>query len=131
VKKKSLRPRLPVVSEQMKAWSAALASEVSEWPEGATRSFFGFTAFYRKDRIFALLPRTRGIQTSNSLAFKFDGPPPRILERLDQDSRVGSTQMQKTRWFTFDLSSDADLREALEWLGLAYEAAAGKKKKSS
>lgn len=130
MKKKSLRPELPVVSEQMKAWSAALGPEVCEWPEVTTRSFFGFTALYRKDRIFALLPRTRGMGTSNSLAFKFDAPAERARRLLDQDSRVGSTQMQNARWFTFELSSDTDLHDALHWLGLAY-AAAGKRKKLS
>jgi hypothetical protein len=38
-------------------------------------------------------------------------------------------QVGKARWFTFELSSDADLHSALEWLGIAYEVA-GKKKKS-
>jgi hypothetical protein len=128
--KKSFRPKLPIVSEQMKAWSAALASEIGEWPEIATRSFFGFTALYRKDRIFALLPRTRGMKTSNSMAFKFDTPAQRVRRLLEQDSRVGSTQMQNAHWFTFELSSDSDLHDALNWLGLAY-AAAGKSKRSS
>jgi hypothetical protein len=114
----------------MKAWSAALGSEVREWPEVATRSFFGLTALYRKDRIFALLPRTRGMETSNSLAFKFDGPAPSVRRRLDQDSRISSTQMQKARWFTFELASDADLRDALDWLGLAHTAASKRRKLS-
>jgi hypothetical protein len=112
----------------MKAWSAALASEVSGWSDVGTRSFFGFTALYRKDQIFALLPRTRGMETSNSLAFKVNDPSPRVGRRLDQDYRVGSTQMQRTRWFTFELSSETDLRAALDWLGQAYAAAAGKRK---
>jgi hypothetical protein len=129
VKKDALRPKLPVVSEQMKAWSVALASEISEWPEVATRSFFGLTALYRKDQIFALLPRTRGLETANSLAFKLDGQVPTVRRRLGGDSRIGSTQMQRTRWFTFELASDADLRDALDWLGLAH-AAANKRKTS-
>lgn len=127
---KSSRPKLPVVSEQMKAWSAALAGEISGWPQVATRSFFGFTALYRKDKIFALLPRTRGMQTANSLAFKIEGPAPAVRARLEEDARIASTRMQKARWFTFELSSDADLHEGLEWLSRAYEAA-GKTKKSN
>jgi hypothetical protein len=31
--------------------------------------------------------------------------------------------MHKSRWFTFELSSDRDLRDALDWLGRAYETA--------
>jgi len=123
VKKDSLRPKLPVVSEQMKAWSAALASEISKWPEVATRSFFGLTALYRNDQIFALLPLTRAMKSANSLAFKLDGQVPPVRRRLDGDSRIGSTQLQRTRWFTFELASDADLRDALDWLGLAHAAA--------
>jgi hypothetical protein len=37
--------------------------------------------------------------------------------------------MGKTRWYTFELFSDADVHDALDWLAVAYEAA-GKSKKS-
>jgi hypothetical protein len=121
------RPQLPAASEEMKAWSAALAVEAGSWPQVATRSFFGFTAFYRKDKIFALVPRTRGMETANSLAFKLEAPSAAVRARLETDPRIGSMQMQKARWFTFELSSDSDLHDALDWLGRAYEAA-GKKK---
>jgi len=127
---KSSRPNLPPVSEQMKAWSAALASEVSAWPQVASRAFFGLTALYRIDKIFAVLPRSRGMGTANSFGFKFETVPTRLRGRLEKDHRIGSTRMQKARWFTFELSSDADLHEGLEWLSRAYEAA-GKTKKSS
>jgi hypothetical protein len=110
----------------MKAWSAALASEISGWPQVASRAFFGLTALYRKDKIFAVLPRTRGMGTANSFGFKFERAPANLLEK---DFRIGSTRMQKARWFTFELSSDADLHEGLEWLSRAYQAA-GKTKKS-
>jgi predicted DNA-binding protein (MmcQ/YjbR family) len=116
---KSKRPNLPPISEQMKAWSAALETEIADWPGVASRTFFGFTALYRRDKIFALLPRTRGMQTANSLAFKLKSP----TARLQQDRRVGSAQMQKAHWFTFELAADADLHDALNWLVRAYEAA--------
>ena len=117
------RPKLPVVSEQMKAWSAALAAEFDGWPQVTARSFFGFSALYRRDRIFALLPRTRGMEAANSLAFKLESPTARLPARLQQDFRIGSTQMQKARWFTFELTTDKDLRDALGWLARAYEGA--------
>jgi hypothetical protein len=123
---KASRPNLPKVSEQMKAWSAALAGEVSTWPQVNSRPFFGFTALYRNESIFALLPRTRALETPNSLAFKIESPSPRLRTRLQQDSRIGATEMQKARWFTFETSADADLRDALGWLQRAYTAAAGK-----
>jgi hypothetical protein len=123
------RPTLPKVSEEMKAWSAALGAEIEGWPQVSLRSFFGFTALYRKDKIFAALPRTRAWGTANSLAFKLEVATPALQSRLEKDPRIGLTLMQKTRWFTFELSSDADLHDALDWLGRAYEAP-GKKKKS-
>jgi hypothetical protein len=120
---KSPRPKLPPVSEQMKAWSASLAGEIGGWTEIATRAFFGFTALYCQDSIFALLPLTRGIKTAHSLAFKLRPltQPPRSPRK---DSRIGSTEMQKARWFTFELASDSDLHEVLEWLQWVYRAAA-------
>jgi hypothetical protein len=123
------RPKLPKVSDQMKAWSSALAAEVADWPHTSTRSFFGFTAVYRKDKIFAAPPRTRAWGTANSLAFKLPTANPAVQSRLDKDPRVGYTLMGKTRWFTFELSSDEDLHAALDWLGESYTAA-GKKKSS-
>ena len=113
----------------MKAWSAALADEVTSRPHVSTRAFFGFTALYRKEKMFALLPRTRGMGTANSLAFKLETKTAAVLGRLDKDPRIASTQLQNSRWFAFEVSSNADLRDALNWLGRAYEAA-GKNIKS-
>jgi hypothetical protein len=107
----------------MKAWSAALAVELDTWPNVTTRPMFGFTAYYRGARIFAVLPRTRGMSTPNSLAFKLEAPPPRVRARLRSDPRLSFTEMAKARWLSFEMSSDADLRAALEWLSEAYEAA--------
>ena len=107
----------------MKAWSAALVDEVTGLPHVSTRAFFGFTALYRKEKIFALLPRTRGMGTANSLAFKLEAKTAAVLARLEKDPRIASTQLQKTRWFTFEVSSNADLHDAVHWLGQAYEAA--------
>jgi predicted DNA-binding protein (MmcQ/YjbR family) len=120
---KKPRPKLPTVSEQMKAWSAALAAESRTWPAVTFRPMFGFTALYHRKHIFAVLPLTRGIESANSLAFKFPAPSPRLLARLRKEPRIHSTIMQKSHWFTFELSSDRDLRDALDWLSRAYEAA--------
>jgi hypothetical protein len=114
----------------MKAWSAALAEETTGWPDVRRRSFFGFTALYRKDKIFAILPRTRAMGTPNSLAFKLESPAPQLSVRLEQDARVGTTQMRAARWSTFELTTVADMHDALNWLGHAYEESGKKKKKS-
>ncbi len=112
----------------MKAWSAALADELSDWPQISVRAFFGFSALYRNDKLFALLPRTRGMDSPNALAFRFDALTAAARLRLENDRRVGSADLQKARWFTFELSSDADLHDALRCLEEAYEAAAKHKK---
>ena len=121
--------RLPAISDEMKAWSAALGAEATGWPQVSTRVFFGFTALYRKDRIFAILPRTRGMGAPNTLAFKFETLPPKLRALLEHDPRVGTTEMRAARWQTFELASTSDLHDALAWLGRAYEAA-GKGTKS-
>jgi hypothetical protein len=123
------RPKLPKVSEEMKAWSAALLTEVAGWPQVVTRPFFGLTAVYRRSRIFAVLPRTRAFGTANSLGFKLQAPQPRILARVEQDARIAATEMQKARWFRLELRSPADLRDALNWLSDAYEAGEDNRKR--
>jgi hypothetical protein len=105
----------------MKVWAAALATEMAAWPNVSTRPMFGFTAFYRGKRIFAILPRTRGMGSSSSLAFKLVNAGPRLRARVNKDARISTTIMQATRWFVFDVSSESDLRDALQWLSRAYE----------
>ena len=61
--------------------------------------------------------------SANSLAFKMEGAGPRVLGRLSKDPRIQTTMMQARRWFVFELSSDRDLKDALDWLGRAYQAA--------
>jgi len=125
------RTPLHATSEEMKAWSAALAAEIADWPNVLTKPFFGFTALYRGDKLFGLLPRTRAMQTANSLVFKLESPGPQASARMQRDSRVGAAVMQKARWFTFELSTDADLHDALDWLGRGYEAAGKRKKRAA
>jgi len=93
----------PPVSDQMKAWSSALACEVAEWPRATPRSFFGFNALYRGDNIFGMLPRTRSFGSGNMLAFRIDHVTDRLKARLDKDSHIGLIDQNSTRWFTFEL----------------------------
>ena len=113
----------------MKAWATALATETADWPKLSQRSFFGFTALYRGDKIFAMLPRTCNLEAANTITFKFATPTAAILKALGDDPRIGYIDRENARWRTFLLSSNADLHDALDWLGQAYEAA-GKRKKS-
>jgi hypothetical protein len=123
------RPKLPPISDEMKAWSSALEGEVSAWPQVTTKSFFGFTALYRKDFMFGALPRTRSLEKTNAIAVRLETRSAAIGARLAKDPRVTSAPMESERWFAFHLSSDRDLHDALDWIGLAYDAA-GKKMKS-
>ncbi len=133
------RPTTSPISEQMKAWSSALAAEIADWPGVDARSFFGFTALYSGAYMFAALPRTRSWGTGNCLAFKVENLQPPLRARMEKDSRIGAMQIKSVRWFSFEIFSDADLHDALDWLGRAYAAArqprrpspkAGKQKKS-
>jgi hypothetical protein len=117
------RGKFPRISEQMKAWSAALGAELATWPQSRSRVFFGFTAFYHGKNIFAPLPRSRALDPVHAIAFKLESARPHLVNRAKRDPRVSFTEMQKKRWFTFAVASDADVRDALGWLSRAYEAA--------
>lgn len=127
LKSKTRQPQ-PVISEEMKAWSTALEGETASWPRITERSFFGFTALYRGDKMFGCLPRTRNLEVANTIAFKLHSRSPKVEKQLQCDSRISSFEKEKSRWFTFLLSSDADLHGALEWLSVSYEAAAKHRK---
>ena len=117
------RGKFSSISEEMKAWSAALGAELATWPQCRSRVFFGFTAFYHGENIFALLPRSRCLVPPHSIALKLECAGPRIVSRAKRDPRMSFTEMQTKRWFAFGVSSEADLRDALAWLSRAYEAA--------
>src|ERR1700722_18562758 len=103
----------------MKAWAAALAGEAGNWPRVNRRAFFGFTALCCTDQIFALVPRTRGMNTANSLALKLESVTAAVRQQLEKDPRIGTRMMTKACWFSFEPSRDADLRHALGWLDRA------------
>jgi hypothetical protein len=109
----------------MKEWSAILQSELNSWPSISTKSMFGFFFFYRHGNVFAALPRTRGFVSPSSLVFKFNPLPRALQKRAEGDSRMdASTKASSKGWFSFELSSEDDLRDALFWLNHAYEVAA-------
>lgn len=113
----------------MKAWSAAVAEELKDWPQITLKSFFGFTALYRGRKIFGLLPRTRVFHSNkNAVAFRIDSPSRSTLTLLARDSRIAAFHEGKARWFAFELSSDRDLHDALDYLGWAFKAARISKK---
>jgi len=120
------RPKLLPVSEEMRRWSALLESELLSWPAVIAKRMFGFRALYRGKKIFAALPHSRGFGPVASILLKFDPMPPAILQRAESDARLHSNSPGKG-WFSFTLSSDTDLHDALEWLNRSYESAKGPK----
>lgn len=117
------RPQLQKISEEMKAWSAALQGELCGWPDVTLRPMFGLFGVYRHDRIFAVLPRTRTMDSPNSIGFKIPSSRTRLVARARKDVRVHFPEREHPRWLSFQLSSANDLRDALDWLNQAYEAA--------
>jgi hypothetical protein len=121
---KGKRPKLPPISEDMKRWSAMLGEELRQWPNVSARPMFGFQCFYRKKKVFAALPATRGISTPNTLMFRMKPMPPELLERARKEPRIDlEGRTPGAKWFLFELSSGEDLRDALWWLNQAYERA--------
>jgi hypothetical protein len=93
------RPNMPPISEEMKHWSAMLRTEVSTWPQIATRPMFGMMGLFRRTKIFGGLPVTRGFNTPNSVIFRFD-PLPKVLEqRAMKETRITPGK----RWFSFEV----------------------------
>jgi hypothetical protein len=126
---KPQREETPLLSDQMKAWSSALAAELSSWPQVTLKSFFGFTALYRGKTMFGLLPRTRSIFKGNAVAFRINGATPHLQSIMENDLRISAFDKDKARWFTFELSRDTDLHDALDYLGKAFEAGRNSKKR--
>jgi Luciferase len=112
------RPRLPKVDPEMRRWSALLEEEVATWPGVTTRPMFGLGGYYRDGRIFAAIPRTRAVETPFSLLIKLPGA---------RGARLTTGRGPGAGWITFALESDADIAEALRYLGRAYERAGTKK----
>jgi len=73
--------------------------------------------------MFALLPRTKSVFTPGAIAFRFESPNSAVKTLLEKDARVVAFDKNKTRWFTLELSSDADLHDALDYLARAFDAA--------
>jgi hypothetical protein len=120
------RPKLLPISEETRRWSVLLESELLSWPAVIAKRMFGFRALYRGKKIFAALPHSRGFGPEASILLKFDPIPPALLQRAESDARLHSNSPGKG-WFSFTLSSDTDLHDALEWLNHSYESANGPK----
>jgi hypothetical protein len=126
-KSKSKRPKMPKffpIDDEMKELSAMLEKEISDWPGVSKKPMFGYQGLYRNGVIFAALPRSRAMKSPRSIMFKFASVTPAILASANKDSRVDTVSgMSGAGWFFFELDEVSATREALGWLGRAYEAA--------
>jgi hypothetical protein len=126
-KPKYKRPKMPKffpIDEEMKELSAMLEEEISDWPGISKKPMFGYQGLYRDGKIFAALPRSRAMKSPRSLMFKFASVSPAILESAKKDSRVDIfSRVPGPGWFMFELDEASATKDALGWLGRAYEAA--------
>jgi hypothetical protein len=114
-------PNLPAISEEMRRWCELIESEVLTWPDVKARLMFGLTAFYRKDRIFAAIPKTRTMGKHDSVIFKFLAAPASLVKQALAHPRVVSKHLPAGGWIEFELESVKDVRDVLRWLSRAYE----------
>jgi hypothetical protein len=125
-KPESKRPKMPKffpIDDEMKELSAMLETEVSDWPGISTKPMFGYQGLYRGGKIFAALPRSRAMRSPRSIMLKFASASPAILESAKRDSRVSTVSgMSGAGWLFFELDEAAATKDALGWLGRAYEA---------
>jgi len=126
-KTKSKRPKMPKwfpVDDEMKELSAMLEKEVSDWPKVSTRPMFGYQGLYREGVIFAALPRSRAMKSPRSIMFKFASMSPALLDSAKKDSRIDTiSRAPGPGWLLFELNEASASKDALGWLGRAYEAA--------
>ena len=117
------RPKLPRIPEEMRQWCDFLLREVLDWPHVTSRPMFGMTAVYRDNAIFGVLPRTRAMDTSHSVSFKFSRRSPGLDKSLKADARILRPDAKQAKWISFELQSGNDLSDAIAWLARAYRLA--------
>ena len=116
------QPRLPRVSVETRRLAALIEAEAAGWKGVSTRPMFGMIGLYRGRRIFAVLPRTRALGTSDAIGLRFPSPSRHVLAQMRDDDRIVRAHPDG-KWTSFLIESDADLHDALEWLELAYRQA--------
>jgi hypothetical protein len=105
-------------SEELQAWAGMLGAELTSWPQVRAKAMFGMVAFYRGRKIFAALPRTRALNSPHSISFKFNTASAAVRRAR---RRLGPFPFGG--WASFELHTEKDLSQALDWLDLAYRSA--------
>jgi hypothetical protein len=124
------KARFPAISGDMRHWSAMLEAEVKSWPGVSSKRMFGFHSLYHRKTIFAALPYSHGLLSPSSFILKFDPMPATLFQLAEKEPRLDTaTRVSRKGWFSFELFSHADVRDAVWWLGQAYRAARKGKKR--
>ena len=97
----------------MKHWAGLLGAELKAWPGVTSRPMFGLDAYYRRGRIFAVLPRTRALGSAYSIAVK--RRPAKRAAAARKDSGLSGAG-----WQSLEMES-GDLSRALRWLERGYQ----------
>lgn len=117
-------PNFFPVDEEMKHRAGLIEGEVARWPNVTTKPMFGMAAFFRKNAIFAAVPRSRTLRSPQSIIMKFHPVPDSLAEKIKAESRIADRAPGPgAGWHTFELSSHGDIRDALWWLNQAYDCA--------
>lgn len=74
-----------------------LAAELTAWPGVRLRPMFGLRAYYRGERIFAMLPHRRSLERPNSFGYKI-GSKWRLFEVVEP-AAIGSAVERLARAF--------------------------------
>ena len=119
----SKRPALPRVSEEVRVISEFLLNELLSWPQVTAKPMFGLRAVYHGPAIFGALPVTRALDTSCSVSFKLQEKTPATLKLLEADDRIVTSELKMANWMSFEIRSDRDIPDAIEWFARAYEQA--------
>jgi hypothetical protein len=112
-------PKMVKPGPQMEQFAALIATEILTWPNTLTKPMFGMTALYRGTVMFGAVPKTKTLWTKDSIMFKLQIPPQTCVHNLE-DARIikgGKTH----HWYGFEMTGPEDLRDALNWLGIAYD----------
>jgi hypothetical protein len=112
-------PKMLKPGPQMEQFSALLATEILTWPNTSTKVMFGMTALYRGTVMFGAVPKTKTLWTKNSVMFKLTKPPDTCIHNLE-DARIISGG-KTDKWYGFEMTEPEDLRDALNWFGIAYD----------
>ena len=123
------RPRMFRTTDEMRRISAVLGAELESFPDVSTKPMFGFTGYYRDGLIFAALPKTRALGSANSLIFKLNAAPDRVLQRARQDSRITISRKGMKGWQSLEIASEHDIADAQRWLIEAWRYAVKVKSK--